>query len=340
MQIKLFLEVLGLSDITVGIPATLMYYVHFPLWKTFFSELGCEVEISPDTNKEILDEGVRDTVTDACVPIKLYHGHVAALRDKVDYVFIPRMINVDTDKFITFCPKFLGLPDMIRASVANIPELIAPDIDRRKGGRHYLLKACQEIGSQLGKSKFLVAKAYRKAAGVQKKFENLMIKESITPVDGMNHILHGQDLPERKETDLNVAVLGYPYQIYDPYVSCNLISWLDEHKVRTWTMEMVDYDTLNGYANRLTKKMFWHFSNWVMWSSLHYMEQPEIDGIIHVTAFSCGPDAMVDKLVELECKKRGIPFLSLMIDEQTGEGGVATRLEAFTDMLRLRRDSQ
>lgn len=327
-----------MSDIIVGIPATLTYYAHYPLWKVFFSELGCDVKVSPSTNKKILDEGVKDTVTDACVPIKLIHGHVAALRDKVDFLFIPRMVNVDSEKHITFCPKFLGLPDMIKASVPNIPQIIAPELDRKKG-RDYVLRACSQIGYQLGKPKSIVVKAYRKAQSVQKKFERLLIKEHLTPVEGISYIFDGEMLPEKPEADLNIAVLGYPYQIYDPYVSCNLMAWLENHGVRTWTMEMVEYSTLRSYADRLKKKMFWHFSNKVIWGCFYYLDQPQIDGIIHVTAFGCGPDAMVDKLVELECKQRGVPFLSLMIDEQTGEGGVATRLEAFTDMLRLRRDS-
>ncbi len=42
---------------------------------------------------------------------------------------------------------------------------------------------------------------------------------------------------------------------------------------------------------------------------------------------------MVDKTLELEAKAAGVPFLSLTIDEHTGEGGVRTRLEAFVDML-------
>ena len=63
--------------------------------------------------------------------------------------------------------------------------------------------------------------------------------------------------------------------------------------------------------------------------------QSDIDGVIHVTAFSCGPDAIVDKLLELEAKRPGAkPFLALGLDEQTGEAGALTRLEAFVDMLR------
>ena len=139
---------------------------------------------------------------------------------------------------------------------------------------------------------------------------------------------------------MNIAVIGYPYQIYDPYISGNLISKLEGNGVKPWTTEMVSYAQLEKYASRLKKRLFWHLSNKVVWACYYYLDQPHIDGIIHVTAFGCGPDAMVDKLVELECKKTHFPFLSLMIDEQTGEGGIATRLEAFTDMIRLRRSQQ
>ena len=331
-----------MSDNIVGFPATLTYYLHYPMWKVFFSELGYKVTTSPSTNKKILDDGIKDTVTDACIPIKLFHGHATALKDKVDYLFVPRMVNVDRDKYITFCPKFLGLPDMVKASIPNLPKIISPKLDR-KAGRAYLLKACTEIGYQLGRPKRLVLKAYHKAVRVQKEFERLMVKHKITPIEGIDYLFNENEGSKTEEVapsaDLNIAVLGYPYQIYDPYVSCNLMSWLENHGVRAWTLEMVEYSKLQQYANRLKKKMFWHFSNKVVWACYHYLEQPQIDGIIHVTAFSCGPDAMVDKLVELECKQRDVPFLSLMIDEQTGDGGVATRLEAFTDMLRLRRDT-
>jgi predicted nucleotide-binding protein (sugar kinase/HSP70/actin superfamily) len=63
-----------------------------------------------------------------------------------------------------------------------------------------------------------------------------------------------------------------------------------------------------------------------------------VDGIIHITAFACGPDSIVDKYLEIEAKKRKIPYMSVTIDEHTGEAGMRTRLEAFLDMLEYRRN--
>ena len=115
----------------VGIPRTLSYFTFYPLWKPFFETLGAEVIVSPESNKELLDDGVRNTVTDACVPIKLFHGHVAALIDKVDILFMPRLVSLDGKS--TLCPKFLGLPDMVKYSIAGLPEIIENRLDLKKG---------------------------------------------------------------------------------------------------------------------------------------------------------------------------------------------------------------
>ncbi|NLA26164.1 MAG: hypothetical protein GX878_02090 [Firmicutes bacterium] len=105
------------------------------------------------------------------------------------------------------------------------------------------------------------------------------------------------------------------------------------------TPERVPPGEMLRMSRVLPQNFFWHYSNRVCWSSLYYLDEPgRVEGIIHVTAFGCGPDAMVDKFVELEAKKKKVPFLTLTIDEHTGEGGIQTRLEAFVDMLRAGRE--
>ena len=141
----------------VGIPRTLSYYTYYPMWKTFFEKLGVEVIISDPTSKQILDDGMREAVADACVPIKLYHGHVINLINKVDYIFIPRMVSVGRED--TFCPKFLGLPDMITCSLENLPNLITTRIDLKKG-KLELLKVFYSVGSIFTKH-FTIIKAAR-----------------------------------------------------------------------------------------------------------------------------------------------------------------------------------
>ena len=72
-----------------------------------------------------------------------------------------------------------------------------------------------------------------------------------------------------------------------------------------------------------------------------YYYRNKVDGLIHVTAFGCGPDAMVGKLIELEAKTSGeIPYLKILVDEHTGDAGLMTRIEAFTDMSEYEENSE
>ena len=63
-------------------------------------------------------------------------------------------------------------------------------------------------------------------------------------------------------------------------------------------------------------------------------------GIIHVFPFTCMPEVIAKNILPGVSEKAGIPVLSLAFDEQTGEAGTVTRLEAFVDLLRYRRKKQ
>ena len=83
--------------------------------------------------------------------------------------------------------------------------------------------------------------------------------------------------------------------------------------------------------------MFWTFSNNVIRAAYHFFERQDVDGVIHITAFGCGPDFIVDKLMEIDAKNYKMPFLTITLDEHTGQEGLNTRLEAFVDMLKINR---
>ena len=61
------------------------------------------------------------------------------------------------------------------------------------------------------------------------------------------------------------------------------------------------------------------------------------DGVIQLMPFTCMPETIAKSILPLVSRDLGIPVLSLVIDEMTGKAGVATRLEAFTDLARFRR---
>jgi predicted nucleotide-binding protein (sugar kinase/HSP70/actin superfamily) len=322
------------SAVRVGIPRTLAFFTFYPLWKTFFEGLGVDVVVSPVSNKAIMDEGVKDTVNDACVPIKLFHGHVAALKDSVDIMFIPRMVSLDGR--VTLCPKFLGLPDMVRYSVSGLPEIIDLCLDMKKG-RLELYRFLFRVGKRFTDNKMKIASAIWRAMRSLANYRRLLL-QGFTPAEAFQLAEKDKHPGQKQSGKLKLAVLGYPYALYDDYVSVNLLEKLQEQGVRVLTPEMVPAVEMKRMSKRLPKNLFWYYSNRVVYACLHYLNDPELDGIIHVTAFGCGPDAMTNKLIELETKRlNNVPFMTVTIDEHTGEAGVNTRIEAFVDLLKRKK---
>lgn len=67
---------------TIGLPKALFYFQHYVLWENFFKNIGCNVVVSEDTNKEIPGYGIKHCSNETCLPVKVFHGHVYFLKDK------------------------------------------------------------------------------------------------------------------------------------------------------------------------------------------------------------------------------------------------------------------
>ena len=310
--------------------------------------------LSTSTNREILEWGIRNTVTDACIPIKIMHGHVMDLKDRVDYLFLPRLVSVDGRA--TFCPKFLGLPEMVRFAGEELPEIIDSPLEATRFSDG-IFAFLSDVARRLGiRSLLKQTAAARRARRVQREYEKLLFSGvhplraqelldagviGVIPDGGRRR--HGGAAVGNGSGEpgpLRVALLGYPYMLYDPFLSSNLYQRLKDMGTEPITPEQITPREMQQASKILPQNFFWHYSNRVSWSCLHILNNPNmVEGVIHVTAFACGPDAMVDKFMELQAKRAQVPYLTITIDEHTGVGGIQTRLEAFVDMLWDRRDN-
>ncbi|GLI19463.1 hypothetical protein TSYNTROPHJE_12760 [Tepidanaerobacter syntrophicus] len=323
----------------IGIPRALFYYEYYPFWKVFFEALGQQVVLSSSTNEALLKKGVALCVDDACLPIKSFHGHVADLADKVDAIFIPRIVSIEPQKYL--CPKFLGLPDMIRNSIPKLPPLIDAELNlykSKKGIKNHVI----QIGDALNKNKTEVLRAYHKAASAQKKYKQFITTYKIAPCE----ILPDIDFkpPKQEESELHTAsypkvlLVGHHYNIYDTFLSMNLVAKLKRQHINLITTDMVSDSEIKKVAKKLTKDMFWTLGERSLGAAFYFLDKGELDGIIHVASFGCGPDSFVGELLERKIKRYyKIPFLYLTLDEHAAEAGFDTRLEAFLDVLEGRK---
>lgn len=317
---------LGGNMVRVGIPRALSYYKYFPLWKSFFLNLGAEVIFSPPTNKKMLDLGSRYVVDEACLPVKVFFGHVNYLKDKVDFVFTPRVVSVEKGEYT--CPKFMGIPDML-LSIDNLPKLIGPTIDLTKKDKT-LLQTVFEVGRIFSKNHYSIALSWFKANKNLEKFNQQWINQCFPQELNVPMV-------KRENSNLSLCVIGHEYILYDPFLSMNLLGKLAKLNVVVLTPEMLPDSVINEEVKDFPKKIFYNFAKKSLGATLNYSRRSEISGFINISSFGCGPDSMSNSIINHYLKiGNNKPLLNLVIDEHTGEAGINTRIEAFYDLL-LRR---
>ena len=75
-------------------------------------------------------------------------------------------------------------------------------------------------------------------------------------------------------------------------------------------------------------------------SDVMYAKERNVDGLIHVSPFTCMPEIMSQNIFPKMREDVNLPILTLIMDEQTGRAGYITRLEAFVDLMRRKKMKQ
>ena len=70
------------KELIIGIPRGMLYYGHYPFLHGFFTALGFKIVLSDFTTKQTISEGSALVVTETCLPIKVYIGHILNLLNK------------------------------------------------------------------------------------------------------------------------------------------------------------------------------------------------------------------------------------------------------------------
>ncbi len=64
-----------------------------------------------------------------------------------------------------------------------------------------------------------------------------------------------------------------------------------------------------------------------------YYKNLGFDGVIQILPFTCMPEIVAQSILPGFSQDTGVPVMTLIVDEQSGEAGIMTRLEAFVDLL-------
>lgn len=309
---------------TVGMPRALLYYRYKTMWRTFFEELGRTIVVSDASDRSTLETGAKLSIDECCLASKLYMGHVANLLGKCDAIFAPSIDNLGD--FKGFCTKFQALPDLVASTfAAQHPRILSCEVDHTE--THIKeSEAFIELGQKLGASKKEAKKAYSAAVHAQKKSDE---KRARKQADTLKRI---EKMP-KGERPLRILIAAHPYVIHDAYVGAPLVDMLHELETCVLFADRYDHEKALEKSFEFSDTLPWIVNREIIGAILGLYDQ--IDGIVLVSAFPCGPDSMTNDAL-MRCIK-GKPILSLTIDAQSGTAGLETRLESFVDILRYQK---
>ena len=69
-----------------------------------------------------------------------------------------------------------------------------------------------------------------------------------------------------------------------------------------------------------------------------YLINNGYDGLIHIKPFGCTPEIGAIPIIRKVCSDYKMPIIFFSFDSATSDTGIRTRLEAFYDMLKERKD--
>nr|WP_277397827.1 acyl-CoA dehydratase activase-related protein [Natranaerofaba carboxydovora] len=299
-------------------PRGLFFHLFNDGWVTFFEELGFKVKVTGPSNKEVLNEGTKLALSETCLPVKFYYGHVLELADKVDYIFVPRLVSINKKEFL--CPRFMGLPDTVEQNISDLPPLIVPTINYNN--KETWKSAALEVGNQLNIPYIKCYKAFLKAS--------LKHKQTIKNQQA--------ELKDKLNKDnKKIALIGRDYIINDEITGIGIQKKIEGAGYDIITSNMIGNKDIDEGNKHIDKKLYWTLNRRLFGSALYLANNGFVDGIVQVITFGCGPDSIVCELIERKVKQiSSIPNLTLTLDEHTGEAGMFTRLEAFMDLLERR----
>jgi predicted nucleotide-binding protein (sugar kinase/HSP70/actin superfamily) len=319
----------------LGIPRALMFYRYYPFWHTFFKRLGWRVMVSDG----IKQKGKIVYFEDSCLPMKLLVTHAIQLKEKVDHLFIPRLVSLH--RTYIMCPKFRGAPDIVRLATGGSLSIIDETIDLRSGGVS-LLQSFLRIGERLGASRQESKKAFREAEQFFSQFQRGW-------TDRINRLptrqLFEADIPippEGRKAPLRVAFIGHPYNLFDIDINKDLPTLIKSLGMEIITSDFLSEKEIDREVSDLSKEIYWSSGREIVGSLFHFLSNG-IDGVVFLTSFKCGIDALLQEFIKRMLKVRGgssIPLLILSFDEHTAREGLTTRLEAFRDVMEQRKNSK
>lgn len=305
----------------VGIPRVLNMYENYPLWCTFFTELGFRVELSLRSSKELYEQGMETIPSDtACYPAKIAHGHIQALIDaKIPMIFYPGVVferqeTAEADNHFN-CPIVQSYPDVIRNNVDAIRD---GEVDYRNpyinlADEASVAKVLSQTFADLGITETEVTTALRHG------YEELDRFKAAIQIKGEETLLQLNQKGEK-----GIVLSGRPYHL-DPEINHGIAEVITQEGFHVLTEDSISH--LSDVGNlRVVNQWVYHSR---LYAAARVVAKTKNLELVQLNSFGCGLDAVTTDQVEEIMEQYGKIYTVLKIDEGANLGAVRIRLRSL-----------
>ncbi|WP_338834907.1 hypothetical protein MHLNE_12130 [Moorella humiferrea] len=337
-------------------------------------DMGFEAIVPPHPSRATLDRGVTYAPEYACIPFKMVLGTYLEVLERGAQMIITsggvgpcraglygmmhqkilRNLGYDFEIFIFDPPLtgiwtfFLKLRRVLKT--AGVSWLAFVDIVRRAWAKLKLLDELEQTATVIRPYEINKGETTRLFHQCLKLVEQARSMKEITAAREECISLLKNIPQDRTRRPLKIGIVGEIYVLLEPFMNLDIEKTLGEMGVIThrsiYLTQYTTTDVLSHGAQDVRQLAHPYLNQFVGGHGQNSVGETILyarngfDGVIQVAPFTCIPEIVAKSILPRVSRDFGIPVLSLTIDEQTGRAGVETRLEAFVDLLRQRREQR
>lgn len=343
------------------------------LLRDLFERAGVEVVVPPPTTEKTLRLGVKYAPEFGCLPLKVTIGNfIEALEAGADtlvmaggvgpcrfgyYAEIQKRILKDLGyqfEMITLEPPRAGWISFIKTcrklapgkSVKNILNIIKVSFSKARALDYVERRVLQMRAYEVAPGS--TTKAYKKGLEL---LDRAYSAEEISKAKERAIEMVDSVKKDWERDPLKVGIVGEFYMLLEPFFNFDMEDWLGRASVylerAVYLSDWISFSKNNPVSgfnhHEVEEAARPYLSHFVGGEGLATIgnsvkfAQGGFNGVIQIFPFTCMPDAIAKSILPKLSADYDFPIITFVVDEQTGKAGVITRLEAFLDLLRARR---
>lgn len=344
--------------------------------KAILEDLGHQVITPPKCTSRTLELGSKHSPESICIPFKIFLGNaIESIEKGADtfivtgscgpclYGFYPilledilRKLGYDME-IIMLDSISEGKRDLMNKfsrlfngkSMVNLPQYISRSLKTIKLADDFVQKSneIRSLADNKEEVDMIVGNYYKEIYNSHGSEELIALTKKF--YNEINNVEVNTNM-----VPLKIGIVGDIYTIIEPFANFQVEKklgdmgiyvekaltpsiWL-EHHVYKYPFGARSELNKHKLASSYMKNPVGGHGRETVGATIQYKERG-FDGVIQILPLNCMPEIVAKSVLNKVEDDLDFPIMTLVVDEMTGEAGFQTRLEAFTDLIRKRKES-